>query len=74
MNDVSVIQLFLLDCQITGRFVKSMLLKRIGFLALPITIRFSFSADALQNNYFATLACKFLLSGKALRISQFRHS
>jgi hypothetical protein len=35
MNDASVIQLFLLDRQITGRLVTSMFLKHLGFLALP---------------------------------------
>jgi hypothetical protein len=50
MNDVSVIQLFLLDRQITGRFVTLMFLKHLGFLALPTIIGFSFSPDAIQQN------------------------
>ena len=45
-NDVSVI----INRQITGRFVTSMFLKHLRFLALPITIGFSFSPDALQQN------------------------
>jgi hypothetical protein len=86
MNDASVIQLFLLDCQITGRLVTSMFLKHLGFLALSITIGFSFSPDALQQNItvnrsFAILPplhadffCARVLSGRALKISLLRHS
>jgi hypothetical protein len=79
MNDASVIQLFLLDRQITGKLVTSMFLKHLGFLALPISIGFSFSTDALQQNItvnrsFATLPplhadffCARVLSGRALK-------
>jgi hypothetical protein len=56
-----------------------MFLKHLGFLALPISIGFSFSTDALQQNItvnrsFATLPplhadffCARVLSGRALK-------